>query len=88
MTNDHIVIIETFPSKLNKGQGADFVLFGQVVPKAVLIKVVSKAATYGGLVIQALTSLQVDAIHGAVAEEDHGAELTQQTNRQLQSDCC
>eukprot|EP01043_Picozoa_sp_COSAG02_P000307 COSAG02_NODE_5_length_66751_cov_63.939148_53_plen_102_part_00 len=75
VTNDHIVIIETFLSKLNKGQGPGFVLFGKVVSKAVLITIASKAAGYGGLVIQALTSLQVDDIHAAVTEADAAAEL-------------
>ena len=74
VTNDHIVIIETFLSKLNKGQGPGFVLFGKVISKAVLITIASKIAAYGGLIIQALTSLQVDAIHGAVTDADSAAE--------------
>jgi hypothetical protein len=76
VTNDHIAIVETFLSKLNKGQGPGFVLCGKVVSKAVLITIASKIAAYGGLVIQALTSLQVDAIHaGSATEADPAAEL-------------
>ena len=78
VTNDHIVIIETFLSKLNRGQGPGFVLFGRVVSKAVLITVASKIAAYGSLVIQALTSLQVDAIHSATVTDDLASELAGQ----------
>ena len=78
VTNDHIVIIETFLSKLNRGQGPGFVLFGKVVSKAVLITAASKIAAYGSLVIQALTSLQVDAIHSATVTNDLASELAGQ----------
>ena len=74
-TNDHIVIIETFLSKLNKGQGPGFVLFGKVVSKTVLITVASKIAAYSSLVIQALTSLQVDAVYTATIEDTAATEL-------------
>jgi hypothetical protein len=72
-TNDHVVIIETFLSKLNKGQGPGFVLFGKVVSKAVLVTVASKVVGYSSLLIQALTSLQIGDIHDATVPDDDPA---------------
>ena len=71
-TNLDIEVIETYLSKLNKGQGPGFLLAGTVVSKSLVITLASKVAGYVAGAVQALQKVQQPAGTTAAVDDQLG----------------